>query len=75
MRRRWLRNPAKSQGLIYDPKFFHLRPRLYLGPFPNERNIEVADDVMARIEASNAAGRLIFAGSKSEVSAAQRSTE
>jgi hypothetical protein len=70
MRRRWLRNPANSQGLVYDPKLFHLRPRLYRDRFPEERSIELADDVIARIEASNAAGRLVFAGSEPD-SAAQ----
>lgn len=62
MRRRWLRNPAKTQALVYDPAKFHLRPRLLLGRFPAERTIDLAPDVLARVKASNAAGRLIFAG-------------
>ncbi len=61
MRRRWMRNPAKSQGLVFDPKNFHLHPRLLLGRFPDERTVEIAPEILARIEASNAAGRLIFA--------------
>ena len=62
MRRRWLRNPSKTQALVYDPKKFHLRPRLLLGRFSEERTIQISDDIMARIEASNAAGELVFAG-------------
>ncbi len=67
MRRRWLRNPARSQGLVYDPKFFHLRPHLLLGRFPDERTIEIDAKVLARVEASNVAGRLVFTGSEDEV--------
>jgi len=62
MRRRWMRNPAKSQGLVFDPKYFHLHPRLLVGRFPDERTIEIAPEILARIEASNAAGRLVFVG-------------
>lgn len=64
MRRRWLRNPAKSQALVFDPAKFHLRPELLLGRFPKERTIEISSDVLERVEASNAAGHLIFSDSE-----------
>ncbi len=64
MRRRWLRNPAKTQALVYDPEKFHLHPRLLLGRFPEERTIELSPEVLARVEASNRAGRLVFVGSE-----------
>lgn len=67
MRRRWLRNSANSLGLVYDPKYFHLRPEVLWGRFPEERPIALADDVKTRVEASDAAGRLIFSGSEGEV--------
>jgi hypothetical protein len=69
MRRRWLRNPAKSQSLVYDPKKFHLRPQLLLGRFPAERTIQIADDILKRVEASNAAGTLVFVGSEPDAAA------
>jgi hypothetical protein len=62
MRRRWLRNSARSQSLVVDPEKFHLRPELLEGRFPEHRPIEIEPAVRARVEAQNAAGRMIFAG-------------
>ena len=62
MRRRWNRNNAKSQVLIRDPKRFHLRPEILEGRFPTYRSINLSPEVLARVKAQNAAGRLVFAG-------------
>ncbi len=62
MRRRWNRNNAKSQVLIRDPKRFHLRPEILEGRFPTYRSINLSPEVLARVKAQNAAGRLVFEG-------------
>ncbi len=62
MRRRWLRNGARSQSLVVDPEKFHLRPDLLEGRFPDDRPLSLSPEVRARVEAQDAAGRLVFAG-------------
>ncbi len=60
MRRKWLIDPIKSQAVIRDPEHFFLRPRLYPGKFPGERNPNVAPEIQARVDAQEAAGHLVF---------------
>jgi hypothetical protein len=60
MRRGWLMYPLKTQSLVNSPAEFFLRPLLYQGKFPQERKIELAPDVEARIRAQEAAGHLVF---------------
>ncbi len=60
MRRQWLLEPVKSQLLILDPEQFYLRPLLERGKFPNDRNLTVSPVIEARINAQEAAGKLIF---------------
>lgn len=66
MRRRWLRAGAKSQVLVRDPAKFHLRPEVLAGRFPEHRQISLPPDIQARVDAQNAAGRLVFSGGDSE---------
>lgn len=60
MRRRWLIDPIKSQAVVRDPEQFFLRPRLYPGKFPGERNWTVKPEIQARVDAQEAAGHLVF---------------
>ena len=60
MRRKWLVDPIKSQAVIRDPEQFYLRPKLYPGKFPAERNPAVPAEVQARVDAQEAAGHLVF---------------
>jgi hypothetical protein len=60
MRRGWLMHPLKTQSLVNAPEEFYLRPLLYPDKFPQERKIELAPDVDARIRAQEAAGHLVF---------------
>ena len=60
MRRRWLTHPRKSLALVDNPDEFYLRPHLLLDRFPNERRIDIAADILARVAAQNAAGQLVF---------------
>lgn len=60
MRRQWLIEPLKSQVLITDPEHFFLRPRVYPERFPGQRNPTLPPVVQARMDAQDAAGRLVF---------------
>ena len=73
MRRKWLITPIKTQALIREPDHFFLRPHLYPGRFPGERNPTVPADVQARFDAQEAAGHLVFETPAS--AAAQAQTE
>lgn len=46
--------------MIRDPEHFYLRPKLYPGKFPGERNATVPPEIQARIDAQEAAGHLVF---------------
>ena len=67
MRRGWLMYPLKTQSLVSSPAEFFLRPRLYEGKFPQERQIDLAPDVEARIRAQETAGHLVFDSAVAEV--------
>jgi hypothetical protein len=61
MRRQWyLDTSVKSQAGVTHPDQFFLRPALEDGKFPNERPIQLSAEVAARIQAQEAAGRLVF---------------
>ena len=60
LRRVWFIDEVKSQAGIKTPDQFCLRPSLAVGKFPAERTIELSTDLQARIEAQEAAGRLVF---------------
>jgi hypothetical protein len=61
MRRQWLVEPVRSQTLIDDPEQYYLRPELYEGRFPELRKFTLDPTLRARVDAQEAAGRLVFA--------------
>ena len=60
MRRQWLVEPVRSQTLIDDPEQYYLRPELYEGRFPELRKFTLDPALRARVDAQEAAGRLVF---------------
>jgi len=61
MRRQWyLDLTLKSQMDVVEPSQFYLRPSLEEGKFPNERPMQIPAEVATRIQAQDAAGRLVF---------------
>jgi len=61
MRRQWyLDASVKSQAEVTQPEQFFLRPALEEGKFPSERSIQLPTEVAARVQAQEAAGRLVF---------------
>lgn len=61
MRRQWyLDISVKSQAEVTQPEQFFLRPALEDGKFPSERAIQLPTEVAARVQAQEAAGRLVF---------------
>ena len=60
MRRVWFPIPMKTQATVRVPEEMFLRPHLYREKFPEERTILIAPEVEARIQAQDAAGRLVF---------------
>jgi hypothetical protein len=63
MRRAWFVEPLKTQAAVHSPEEFFLRPHLYREKFPQEREIVLSADLQARIQAQEAAGRMVFTGS------------
>ena len=63
MRRQWyLDTSIKTQAAVSHPDEYFMRPAVEADKFPNERPINLPPDMAARIEAQNAAGRLVFDG-------------
>lgn len=61
MRREWyLDTSVKSQVEVAQPEQFFLRPALDEGKFPGLRSTEIPAEVAARVQAQEAAGRLVF---------------
>lgn len=60
MRRVWFPVPLKTQATASTPEEFFLRPQLYTEKFPDERRIELPADLDARIQAQEAAKRIVF---------------
>jgi hypothetical protein len=61
LRRNWLKYPRKSQALVDSPEQFYLRPSLLQNRFPDERSIQPAPDVLARIKEQDQNGYIKFA--------------
>ncbi len=66
MRRGWFPAPLKTQAAIRTPEEFFLRPRLHREKFPQERKIVLPAGLEARIQAQEAAGRIVFIESLDE---------
>lgn len=60
MRRQWYLVPVRSYLGVDRPEEFFLRPGLELGKFPEQRSIQLSTTLAARIQAQDAAGRLVF---------------
>ena len=61
MRRQWsLDTSVKTQAQVPSPELFFLRPALEEGKFPEERPLQLPAEVVARVQAQEAAGRLVF---------------
>jgi hypothetical protein len=61
MRRQWyLDTSVKSQAEVSYPDQFFLRPALEEEKFPAERPIQLPPEVAARVQAQEAAGRMVF---------------
>lgn len=63
MRRQWyLDTSIKTQAMVSYPDEYFMRPAIQAEKFPGERPIQLPPELAARIEAQNAAGRLVFEG-------------
>ena len=60
MRRQWYLEPVRSYLGVERPEEFFLRPGLEPGKFPEQRQISLSPELMARLAAQDAAGRLVF---------------
>jgi hypothetical protein len=61
MRRRWyLDTSVKSQAEVSHPDQFFLRPALEQEKFPHDRAFQLPAEIAARVQAQEAAGRLVF---------------
>ena len=60
MRRQWLVEPIRTQTLIDDPAQYFLRPELLEGRFPEVRKFALDPALRARVDAQEAAGKLVF---------------
>lgn len=60
MRRVWFPVPLKTQATVHKPEDFFLRPHLYREKFPQERTPTLTPEVEARVQAQEAAGRVVF---------------
>lgn len=60
MRRQWYLAPVRSYLGVDRPEEFFLRPGLEAGKFPQHRPINLPAELLERLRAQDAAGRLIF---------------
>ena len=60
--REWRLTSLKSQAEVPTPREFFLRPALEEDKFPVERKIAISDELRARVDAQERAGRLVFSG-------------
>lgn len=56
LRRVWFISAIKSQADVDSPEEFFLCPALFADKFPDERKIEIAPDLRARIDAQEKLG-------------------
>ena len=67
MRRQWhLDTSIKTQAAVAHPDEYFMRPAIEAEKFPNERPVQLPPDMSVRIQAQNAAGRLVFDGMSAE---------
>lgn len=62
MRRQWYLIPVRSYLGVDRPEDFYLRPGLEPGKFPEHRQLQLPEVLLARIQAQDTAGRLVFDG-------------
>jgi len=62
MRRQWQLVPVRSYLGVDHPEEFFLRPGLEPGKFPDRRPLHLSATLKDRIQAQDAAGRLVFDG-------------
>ncbi len=61
MRRQWyLDSAVKTQAQVPSPALFFLRPALEEEKFPEARSFQLSAEMRARVQAQEAAGRLVF---------------
>ena len=61
MRRQWaLDTSVKTQAQVPSPDLFFLRPALEEEKFPEERPLQLPAEILTRVQAQEAAGRLVF---------------
>lgn len=60
MRRQWFLDSVRSFLGVDRPEEFYLRPGLERGKFPAQRSIQLSAALEERIQAQDAAGRLVF---------------
>ncbi len=61
MRRQWaLDTSVKTQAQVSSPDLFFLRPALEEEKFPEERPLQLPTEILTRVQAQEAAGRLVF---------------
>ena len=71
MRRQWyLDTSIKTQAEVKYPEEFFLRPAIDAEKFPNERSLELSAAMQAKVDAQEAAGRLVFQGDELPVQVA-----
>ena len=71
MRRQWyLDTSIKTQAEVKYPEQFFLRPAIHADKFPSERSIALSAALQAKIQAQDAAGRLVFQGEQLPVQVA-----
>ena len=61
MRRQWyLDTSIKTQAQVPSPELFFLRPALEEEKFPEARPLQIPPEIVARVQAQEAAGQLVF---------------
>jgi Protein of unknown function (DUF1329) len=64
--REWRLTSLKSQAEVPTPWEFFLRPALEEGKFPEIRRLDLSEELRARVQAQEQAGRLVFTGESVE---------
>lgn len=62
IRRQWYLEPVRSYLGVERPEGVFLRPSVEPGKFPKQRQISLPPELMERLGAQDAAGRLVFGG-------------
>ena len=75
MRRQWFLAPVRSYLGVDRPEEFFLRPQLEPGKFPRQRSIQLSSELRERLQAQDAAGRLVFAAPTAATPPVQQITQ